>query len=136
MLCILVTHKLQADGSAYSYHESAVGILGATVMPHALFLGSSLAAQDRVSLSPLSPPELPGPAIRRDLRLRIKALFAPLFSVSRAERITSSRDYRGRYGERENNTLLFIHQHLKHGVVDVVTSLLALAIPINSAWVS
>jgi metal iron transporter len=32
---------------------TSIGILGATVMPHALFLGSSLATQDRISKSPL-----------------------------------------------------------------------------------
>ena len=30
----------------------AVGILGATVMPHAIFLGSHLATQDRISRGP------------------------------------------------------------------------------------
>ena len=30
----------------------AIGIIGATVMPHGLFLGSSLATQDRVSTFP------------------------------------------------------------------------------------
>ncbi|KAF8905430.1 natural resistance-associated macrophage protein-domain-containing protein [Gymnopilus junonius] len=87
---------------------AAVGILGATVMPHALFLGSSLATQDRVSdAQPLSENYL--------------------------HRAASSVDYRSKHGERENRPLTFINQHLSHGVVDVVTSLIALAVPINSA---
>ncbi|KAF8898422.1 natural resistance-associated macrophage protein-domain-containing protein [Infundibulicybe gibba] len=112
---------------------SAVGILGATVMPHALFLGSSLAAQDRISIEPPQELELPEPTSRQGLRARIAGFFASLFRVSRAERIAASRDYRSKYGERENNSLTFIRQHLHHGIVDVVTSLIALAVPINSA---
>ncbi|KAF5377515.1 hypothetical protein D9615_005132 [Tricholomella constricta] len=113
---------------------SAVGILGATVMPHALFLGSSLAAQDRVSLAPPeAPSSLPGPTAPRTLRSRIRAVMLPLFRVSRAERIAAAKDYRTRYGERENNSLAFIQQHLAHGIVDVVTSLLGIAVPVNSA---
>ncbi|TFK41312.1 natural resistance-associated macrophage protein-domain-containing protein [Crucibulum laeve] len=113
---------------------AAVGILGATVMPHALFLGSSLAALDRVSLAPVTEPALPGPAGRRPgLWTRVKQYITPLFAVSRAERVAASRDYRTKYGDRENNSLSFIRQHLSHGIVDVITSLLALAVPINSA---
>lgn len=105
-------------------------------MPHALFLGSSLASQDRVSLAPpLDTLELPGPATVRSLPQRVKAFFAPLFRVSRAERVAASKDYRSKYGERENNSLAFIRQHLAHGVVDVISSLLGLAVPINSALV-
>lgn len=105
-------------------------------MPHALFLGSSLAAQDRVSLAPPPDPALPGPVGRRNLRSRVVQFISPFFAVTKAERVAASRDYRSKYGERENNSLLFIHQHLAHGVVDVVTSLLALAVPINSASVT
>ncbi|KAF8078297.1 natural resistance-associated macrophage protein-domain-containing protein [Lyophyllum atratum] len=112
---------------------SAVGILGATVMPHALFLGSSLATQDRVSLALPEAPSLPGPTVPRTLQSRVRAIFAPLFRVTRAERVAASKDYRTRYGERENNSLTFIRQHLAHGIVDVITSLLGLAVPINSA---
>ncbi|KAG6889366.1 hypothetical protein C0995_001431 [Termitomyces sp. Mi166 len=114
--------------------ERTVGILGATVMPHALFLGSSLAARDRVSLAPPpAPPSLPGTAPPMTLRARVIEFFAPLFRVTRAERVAAVKDYRTRYGERENNPLLFVRQHLTHSIVDVVTSLLALAVPINSA---
>ncbi|KAG6910575.1 hypothetical protein DXG01_009526 [Tephrocybe rancida] len=114
---------------------SAVGILGATVMPHALFLGSSLAAQDRVSLAPPEVARLPGASPPRPTTLwaRAKAFCAPLFRVTRAERVAAAKDYRTRYGARENNSLTFIRQHLTHGIVDVVTSLLGVAVPINSA---
>ncbi|KAI0670188.1 natural resistance-associated macrophage protein [Trametes maxima] len=109
---------------------TAVGILGATVMPHALFLGSYLATQDRVAPPPvLLRATSAGPA---DLKGRARAWFTSIFAVSRAERIAASRDYRDKYG-RQNNELGFVRAHLTHGLVDVIVSLLAVAVPINSA---
>ena len=116
--------------------RTAVGILGATVMPHALFLGSSLATQDRVSDAPpdeLSP-SLP-PLNRAPLMTRLRHFVRPLFRVQRADRASSAIDYRSKHGERTNNPYSFIRAHLSHGITDVVASLLALAVPINSALV-
>ncbi|KAI0757298.1 natural resistance-associated macrophage protein-domain-containing protein [Daedaleopsis nitida] len=110
---------------------TAVGILGATVMPHALFLGSYLATQDRIGPGPT----LPNPAMSSapsNFGGRLRAWFQSLFAISRAERIAASRDYRDKYG-RENNELGFVRAHLSHGLVDVIVSLLAVAVPINSA---
>ncbi|RDX56184.1 natural resistance-associated macrophage protein [Lentinus brumalis] len=110
---------------------TAVGILGATVMPHALFLGSYLATQDRIGPEPIlpNPTMTPPPS---NLRGRLRAWLRSLFAISRAERIAASRDYRDKYG-RQNNELDFIRAHLSHGLVDVIVSLLAVAVPINSA---
>ncbi|OBZ79852.1 Manganese transporter SMF2 [Grifola frondosa] len=113
----------------------AVGILGATVMPHALFLGSYLATQDRVS-SPVQP--LPQPAAssngahRMGFRNKLITWASSLFAVSRPERRAAPRAHVDKYG-RENNDLGFIRAHLSHGLVDVIVSLLAVAVPINSA---
>ena len=100
-------------------------------MPHALFLGSYLATQDRIGPEPVlpNPTMTPSPP---NLRGRLGAWFKSLFAVSRAERIAASRDYRDKYG-RENNELAFIRAHLSHGLADVILSLLAVAVPINSA---
>ena len=104
-------------------------------MPHALFLGSFLATQDRTGMSIVS---LPQPAqssensISFGYRARLRLWFRSLFAVSRAERIAAAKEYRNKY-ERQNNDLSFIRAHLKHGIVDIVTSLLGIAVPINSA---
>lgn len=99
---------------------SAVGILGATVMPHAIFLGSFLATQDRVS----PPLVLPSSPQKRSLLTRIRTAF------TRAEPLKATRNYsEAQSSDRET----FIKDHLRHGVVDVVTSLLFIAVPINSA---
>ncbi|KAK0245935.1 smf Mn2+ and Fe2+ transporter [Armillaria nabsnona] len=107
---------------------SAVGILGATVMPHALFLGSFMATQDRHS-----PPPRPDQGTEPDLPLynlssRVRKGIKELFAVS-----TTDTDIPIVEAKRENHSPAFIRQHLKHEMVDVISSLLLLAVPINSA---
>lgn len=107
-------------------------------MPHALFLGSFMATQDRIGSSQLT---LPNPVLAPDappipdIKARTRKWLSSQFEVTRAERIAVSRDYRMKYG-RENSDLSFIQAHLKHGVVDIVTSLLGVAVPINAAFVA
>lgn len=113
---------------------TAVGILGATVMPHALFLGSFMATQDRTGTpsSSLPPPISSPEANNPNVTVILKKWTASLFEISRAERRALSLDYRMKY-ERENNDVGFIRAHLKHGIVDIVASLLGVAVPINAA---
>ncbi|KZP00915.1 natural resistance-associated macrophage protein [Calocera viscosa TUFC12733] len=121
----------------------SIGILGATVMPHAIFLGSALATQSRapahlaqplpVSNSPIalpallplvstaSHPESPKSSLARpSLPARIKGLFIwdPHMEPS---------PWRG------NNGSTFVHAHLGHATADIVCSLLLLALVINAA---
>ncbi|KAH7927366.1 Nramp-domain-containing protein [Leucogyrophana mollusca] len=110
---------------------TAIGIVGATVMPHALFLGSFLSTQDRVSAAP-EPLPSPSPAPQLTLRDRWRRLTRNLFTFSRSER-DGLKDVRTRHGLRENNSMSFIRAHINHGITDVVLSLLAVAVPINSA---
>ncbi|KAJ8514800.1 hypothetical protein ONZ45_g7712 [Pleurotus djamor] len=123
----------------------SVGIVGATVMPHSLFLGSSLATQDRLDFLPSEDDKIkltttstttsydshvaePLPLWRRCLqRLRdfvVGALRAPPFDPNRARPKT--------HADRENRPLSFVRAHLNHGVFDVVFSLLGFAVLINS----
>ncbi|KAA1468522.1 Nramp-domain-containing protein [Dentipellis sp. KUC8613] len=118
---------------------TAVGILGATVMPHALFLGSFLSTQDRVSTAPSAPTSLPMPASSagtggiKAMCKRTTAWARSLFVVSRAERVAASRDHRNQYSRPDNNTVEFIRSHLGHSIFDIVASLLGVAVPINAA---
>ncbi|TFY65925.1 hypothetical protein EVG20_g5164 [Dentipellis fragilis] len=119
---------------------TAVGILGATVMPHALFLGSFLSTQDRVSTAPTASTPLPMPASSTAGTRGIKAMCKraaawarSLFVVSRAERVAASRDHRNQYSRPDNNTVEFIRSHLGHSIFDIVASLLGVAVPINAA---
>jgi metal iron transporter len=104
-------------------------------MPHALFLGSFLATLDRTGSADLSLPppiqntERPGYS---SPKARFRVWFKSLFQVSRTERIAATRDYKTKYG-RENNELSFIRKHLASGIVDIVVSLIGVAVPINSA---
>lgn len=94
-----------------------------------------MATQDRTGAHTES---LPNPVqtqeTTRELGTRFRHWFKSLFAVTRAERVAASREYRMKYG-RENSELSFIRAHLKHGIVDIVTSLLGIAVPINSASV-
>lgn len=98
-------------------------------MPHALFLGSFLSTQNRVSLALPAELGLTPPNTRKSL----PSMARNLFRVSPVDRVADSKDYRTKYGKRENNSLSFIRQHLGHAITDVVTSLLVIAVPINSA---
>jgi metal iron transporter len=103
----------------------AVGILGATVMPHALFLGSALATQDRVSVKPAPLPSMPD--IRATESKRFLGKFLDLFRPVRTDM-----DEFASHADRPNNSLSFIKAHLHHAIVDVVVNLLGLAVIINS----
>ncbi|KAG2350940.1 smf Mn2+ and Fe2+ transporter [Suillus weaverae] len=135
------SQTLFVSGALYT----SVGILGATVMPHSLFLGSHLATQDRlskISLAPISPLsnksrelEPTGVASRRE-RLQylgsvIWQQLRSLFVVSRAE-LEALNARPKSYEDRENNPLEFVQSHLYHGMVDMVSSLLGFAVIINA----
>jgi metal iron transporter len=106
----------------------AVGILGATIMPHSLYLGSALATQDRASVKPVV---LPSPSRIRDtghnrLFRKISALFRPVHSDN------SDSDEFASHADRPNNSLPFIKAHLYHGIIDLVVNLLGIAVVVNS----
>lgn len=132
---------LFASGALYT----SVGILGATVMPHSLFLGSHLATQDRLSKKTLAPvsslsskaQELE-PTVVISKRERLQYLgraiwrqFRSWFVVSRAE-LEALNTRPKSHKHRENNVLEFVQSHLYHGMVDVVSSLLGFAVIINA----
>ncbi len=98
------------DGALYT----SVGILGATVMPHSIFLGSALATQDRVATKSVEEEE--EKPVKLQQRIRSAFRMAPI-----SPPLTLS-----------NNSLSFIKLHLYHGIADVVLSLLCFAVVINS----
>lgn len=129
----------------------AVGILGATVMPHSLFLGSALATQDRVSFTDpgvkadfsrtssisqgiISIPERRGPSTT------ISGIYWSSIRILKntSEYIMSrlrSPPPKNHSTRTQTQSLGFIKAHLLHGTVDVVTSLLGFAVVINSLYV-
>ncbi|KAJ6495448.1 natural resistance-associated macrophage protein-domain-containing protein [Mycena sanguinolenta] len=129
--------------SKYIFGNSAlytsVGILGATVMPHSLFLGSALATQNRLDVeAPRSVAKLE-PATSREMTAntlcelpRRNRFVKFLASFVRTPPPSQSSAQVKRHADRENNSLAFIRAHLTHGIVDVVGSLLGFAVVINS----
>ncbi|KIJ66416.1 hypothetical protein HYDPIDRAFT_26767 [Hydnomerulius pinastri MD-312] len=133
--------EIFANGALYT----SVGILGATVMPHSLFLGSHLATQDRLSKEPMKTvsaafsdssffqPQTsphPIPLFQRLHRLVVQR-FRKLFSVSPSDGTGYPPDVLT-HSDRENNALDFVRSHIYHGMVDVVVSLLGFAVIINA----
>ncbi|EPT03405.1 hypothetical protein FOMPIDRAFT_1028690 [Fomitopsis schrenkii] len=137
---------------------NSIGILGATVMPHSLFLGSAFATQEREkpavsaleeelaltkaetkdsgntsSMSSLPFSASSRPWYRcwsmRGLYLHsvrsIRACFAVMRMEPESEEVKS-------HTEWKNHSLAFVSKHLYHGIVDMVMSLLGLAVVINA----
>lgn len=138
----------------------AVGILGATVMPHSLFLGSALATQDRDPSPRLRAEEsnakhssstiaqvvedAPKEIEHRNALqpCKYRCLIHDLYKRFRLIVIRAFRSPYGRpyptactvkyHEDRENNDFDFVKRHLYHGIVDMVGSLLGFAVVINS----
>lgn len=94
-------------------------------MPHALFLGSALATQDRASVKPPPLPSIPN--IRASESKRFFGKFLDLFRP-----VQLDTDEFASHADKPNNSLSFIKAHLHHAIVDVVVNLLGLAVIINS----
>jgi hypothetical protein len=110
-------------------------------MPHSLFLGSALATQNRLSPTPLKDESLPDlspgslPEERRPTGIlnHIKRSFNEALQV---KAVDDHKNRPQRHQDRENNSYWFVKSHVYHGVVDIVLSLLGIAVVINSMWVA
>ena len=115
----------------------AIGVIGATVMPHSLFIGSALATQDRLSTAPLkddsvsnsSLGSLPEERRPRGILDQIKLSLRKAFQI---KALDGHRTRPQRHEDRENNSYRFVESHVYHGIVDIVLSLLGIAVVINS----
>ncbi|KAG6868380.1 hypothetical protein C0993_003904 [Termitomyces sp. T159_Od127] len=131
-----------SSGALYT----SVGILGATVMPHSLFLGSALATQDRIPPASQRPGALlrkdtddsqmsyePSPSVPIDSPSRavsnLPGKFASLFRAPLQSDYTTSAT---RHADWENRPYAFVKSHIYHGIADVVISLFGFAVLINS----
>lgn len=112
----------------------AIGIVGATVMPHALYLGSYLASQDRVTSDSSAVPLLPGTPLTVSRNAQLRRYIRALFTPKRPRRDEEGMPDRWtNYPERENKPMSFVVAHYAHGLWDVILSLLGFAVVINSA---
>lgn len=124
-------------GAFYFYFDifaelfTAIGIIGATVMPHSLFLGSALATQDRIS-EPEKLKELPVVTIVKQ-QTRIEQFRTSVVALLTIKPLQENEKLRPqRHQDMENNTLAFVKAHIYHGIVDLVVSLLGFAVVINA----
>jgi hypothetical protein len=110
-------------------------------MPHSLFLGSALAAQDRLSAQPKA--ELPMPASwpedvepRSLLRQATVSLGASIKDTLAPRKSDGTGTAANTHAEHQNRSLANVRAHLGHAVVDMVFSLLGFAVVINSLSVA
>lgn len=118
-------------------------------MPHSLFLGSTLATQDRISfratervssLTPVNSKEAEAEGLHPVKRVEEVSFIRRLYedckgSVLGAFRKPPGRVYTTtatRHSEHQNNPFEFVRAHIYHGTFDVVGSLLGFAVMINS----
>ncbi|EIN14329.1 natural resistance-associated macrophage protein [Punctularia strigosozonata HHB-11173 SS5] len=125
----LPSKTLFKSGGLYT----SVGVLGATVMPHSLFLGSALATQDRACISPPAELAIEDLPIHRAVpRTRTLKTLADTCSSAFHMGAIDSSDKPKCHAEHKNNSYEFVRAHLYHGIVNVVISLVGLAVCINS----
>jgi metal iron transporter len=128
-----------------------VGIIGATVMPHSLFLGSALATQDRIQFrkrhSEINQSDVSQgcedamvetrSTKSQSLFLRIlKSCKESVFSLFRSPPPSLYASSATRHNEHSNNSYEFVRAHIYHGTFDMVGSLLGFAVVINSLCVN
>ncbi|KAJ3922376.1 natural resistance-associated macrophage protein-domain-containing protein [Lentinula edodes] len=123
---------------------TSVGILGATVMPHSLFLGSALATQDRDSSTKSQYPSRSIDSSISSTSTVFSARDSPETSASKEtpevaqvfrthpETTYGAKYHIKRHEDWENNSFDFVKRHLYHGIVDMTGSLLGFAVVINS----
>jgi metal iron transporter len=125
-----------AQGGIYT----SVGIIGATVMPHSLFLGSTLATQDRIEFREGHSDETLVDSRDHDEPTKRSSRIRRFLAVSREFLVAAFRKpppnlYAAaatRYSEHTNNSYEFVRAHIYHGTVDMIGSLLSFAVVINS----
>ena len=112
----------------------AIGIIGATVMPHGLFLGSHMATKDRVTKPPQEE-SLPALARKNKPPTYVRTLKS-FVSVRKMRPEDIGVDTISPHGIRENNPFSFVDGHLVHSLVDLIARLMGFAVTINSACVN
>ncbi|KAG8911754.1 hypothetical protein FRC01_005541, partial [Tulasnella sp. 417] len=122
-----------APGALYT----SIGIIGATVMPHALFLGSRLSTIDRLAPAP-SPSARSSAtdltAVEPDLPFMDRSISKLKNILTHVEE--DEKDELRKVAVEANSEFVgvrWVRTHLAHATVDIVLSLFCFAITINSA---
>jgi len=113
-------------------------------MPHGLYLGSSLATQDRVSefssqsddIDRLRVESLPHPPGTRTRATTMHYYRQMLHLMFKFFKLSDEDELLLENSEKDHSTwtnrpLSFVREHLNHGIVDVVLSLMGFAVAIN-----
>ena len=122
-------------GCALTDPVVAIGIIGATVMPHGIFLGSHLATQDRIGFLHTDS-TLSDETVVPERQTWKEKIFGPMLKNCReAFRIIPGSHYdhvAKTHAEHINPPWQFVHAHIYHGTIDLVVNLLGIAVVVNS----
>ncbi|KAM5539976.1 hypothetical protein V8D89_006479 [Ganoderma adspersum] len=137
----LPSKTLFQSGALYT----SIGIIGATVMPHSLFLGSALATQDRMSIKPAVSKSdalvTVDSVMTTDSETTVsdssngsflQSIAGAMSRTFRVVQISKLPNEAKSHAEHENNPYYFVRAHVYHGIVDMVVSLLGIAVVINA----
>ena len=137
--CAYDNHLPIRHGSFTNGSSIAVGILGATVMPHSLFIGSALATQDRISFraeTPNTVREKNSEVSLRNQRSEKASHLRRLYEKSKTFIVDAFlKPPANLYCEKQNNSFEFVRAHIYYGMFDIVGSLFGFAVMINSLYV-
>jgi metal iron transporter len=110
-------------------------------MPHSIFLGSALATQDRISESSNKLMRMRSTSsvdsestIVLSTRMRrspFRHLWTRIVSVFHVDHLQEKLEPKS-HAEHDNNSYTFVRAHIYHGTIDMILSLLGLAVVINS----
>ena len=122
-------------------------------MPHSIFLGSALATQDRMSVKPAvsktdavvtvdsemsvdsDTSTISDSSTRRNGRRFLQSIVGAVSRTLRVAQISELPNEPKSHAEHENPPYYFVRAHVYHGIVDMVISLLGIAVVINAMYV-
>jgi len=104
-------------------------------MPHSLFLGSTLATQDRINFRERHSDKTERARRRSWILQFLQDRKEDVLSAFRKPPPNLYASAATRHGEHTNNPYEFVRAHIYHGTVDMIGSLLGFAVVINSLWV-
>ena len=117
-------------------------------MPHSLFLGSALATQDRMAIRPETAKDDDASVTQASVMSAdsdntvsdstshhggfLKSMARAASRTFRVVRIGNLPNEPKSHAEHDNNPYYFVRAHIYHGIVDMVVSLLGIAVVINA----
>ncbi|KAJ3525085.1 hypothetical protein NM688_g8459 [Phlebia brevispora] len=128
------SHTVVESGALYT----SIGIIGATVMPHGIFLGSHLATQDRLGMEFTRDANPDFEDVAEDVadqKWQHRYFGHIIYNCRTAFRIIPVSHYKDvpkTHADHVNPPYSFVRAHLYHGMIDIGVNLLGIAVAVNA----